>query len=103
MRRGLLAIRYGLGWALIGVVAIIVSPAIALLEPIATALGLTVPGLAIAIAVGFLVLVCIQLSITLSGMRDQIRALAEFAALAEAHRRDAKPEDAGSPEASRLD
>lgn len=91
MRRGLLAIRYGLGWALIGVVAITCSPAIALLEPVATALGLTVPGLAIAVAVTFLVLISLQLSISLSGMREQIRSLAELVALSDAHRRAMPP------------
>lgn len=90
MRKGLLAIRYGLGWALIGLVAIICAPAIALLEPLASVLGLTVPGLAIAVAVGFLILVALQLSVTLSGMREQVRALAEFAAVADAHAREAQ-------------
>ncbi len=89
MRKGLLAIRYGLGWAVIAVVAIVCAPAIALLEPLASILGLTVPGLAIAVTVGFLVLVALQLSITLSGMREQVRALAEFAAVADAQAREA--------------
>jgi len=89
MRRGLLAIRYGLGWAFIGILAIICAPAIALLEPLASVLGLTVPGLAIAFAVAFLILVALQISITLSGMREQLRTLAEFAAVADAHAREA--------------
>jgi len=88
MRRGLLAVRYGFGWAMVGMLAVILAPAVVLLEPVAAALGLSVPGLAIAIGVGFLVLVCLQLSITLSGMREQVRTLAEYAALAEAHARD---------------
>ena len=89
MRRGLLAVRYGVGWAVIGLLAIILSPAIALLDPLASALGLTVAGLTIAVGIGFLVLVCLQLSVTLSGMREQMRTLAEFAAVADAHARDA--------------
>lgn len=89
MRRGLLAVRYGIGWAVIGILAVVLSPTLVLLAPLASALGLTVAGLAIAVGVGFLVLVCLQLSITLSGMQEQMRTLAEFAAVADAHARDA--------------
>jgi hypothetical protein len=89
MRRGLLAVRYGIGWAAIGILGIVLSPTLVLLDPLASALGLTVAGLAIAVGVGFLVLVCLQLSITLSGMQEQMRTLAEFAAVADAHARDA--------------
>lgn len=88
MRRGLLAVRYGFGWAMVGVLAIIFAPTVIFLEPVAAALGLSVPGLAIAIGVGFLVLVCLQLSITLSGVREQVRTLAEYAALADAKGRE---------------
>ena len=88
MRRGLLAVRYGIGWAIIGLLAVLLSPTVAILAPVASALGLTVAGLGIAVGVGFLVLICLQLSITLSGMREQIRTLAEFAAVADAHTRE---------------
>jgi hypothetical protein len=79
-----LAVRYGFGWALIGILAILLSPLLPLLEPIATFLGLTVPGLVIAAGAVFLTIVALHLSITLSALQEQIRVLAEENALVEA-------------------
>lgn len=84
MRRGALAVRYGFGWAAIGLLAILLAPLLSVIEPIATALTLTVPGLIIAVGALFLTVVALQLSMTLSAMHEEIRLLAERSAVLEA-------------------
>lgn len=84
MRRGRLAVRYGFGWAAVGILAIVLAPVLPLLEPLASALGLTVPGLIIAAGAVFLTIVALQLSMTLSSMHEEIRLLAERSAVLEA-------------------
>lgn len=76
--------RYGLGWLAVGGIAIIMSPILSWLDPIANWLGLSVPGLVVAAATIFLTIVTLQLSLALSGMRDQVRCLAEHDALLKA-------------------
>lgn len=76
--------RYGLGWLAVGSIAIIMSPILRWLDPIANWLGLSVPGLVVAAATIFLTIVTLQLSLALSGMRDQVRCLAERDALLKA-------------------
>ena len=83
MRRGRLAVRYGFGWAAVGLIAILLAPLLPLIEPIAAALSLTVPGLIIAVGAIFLAIVALQVSITLSSMHEQIRLLAERSAVLE--------------------
>lgn len=96
MRRGVLAVRYGFGWAAIGLLAILVAPLLSVIEPIATALSLTVPGLIIAVGAIFLAVVALQLSMTLSAMHEEIRLLAERSAVLEAEALD-PPVQKGEP------
>ena len=84
MRRGRLAVRYGFGWAAVGIVAILVAPLLPVLDPLARFLGLTVPGLIIAGGAVFLTVVALQLSMMLSSMDEEIRLLAERSAVLEA-------------------
>lgn len=80
-RRQRLSFRYTLGWlslAGVGVAASLLIPAV---EPAASAIGVT-PGVIVsAIAVVSLVGICIQLSISISGLQEQVRVLAEELAI----------------------
>jgi Uncharacterized conserved protein (DUF2304) len=83
VRRGFLAIRYGLGWVTIAVAIIVVAPFLHFLPDIARWLGLTPTGLTIGLVVVFLGLICLQLSISLSGLSAAIQNLSERSALLE--------------------
>jgi Uncharacterized conserved protein (DUF2304) len=87
VRSGRLAVRYGLGWLAVALAMLVAAPLLGLVETLADALGLTPTGLLIGVVVGFLVLVCLQLSVSLSGSQNQIRALSESNALLDAQLR----------------
>jgi hypothetical protein len=76
-RRSRLSFRYALGWLLLfipGLLAVVLLP---LANPISKALAITPAAL---LAVGFmtvLVTICIQLSISISGLQEQVRKLCE--------------------------
>jgi len=83
-RRRLLSLRYALGW--VGVSAFIVGAAILtpLVTPLADQFSMTGTAVFLAAASAVLVLVCIQLSITVSGLHAQLRDVIEANALLEA-------------------
>lgn len=76
-RRSRLSFRYALGWLLLfvpGLLAVVLLP---LTNPISMALAITPAAL---LAVSFmivLVTICIQLSISISGIQEQVRNLSE--------------------------
>jgi hypothetical protein len=76
-RRALLSFRYALGWLLLflpGLLSVLFLP---LTKPISTALEVTPAAL---LAVSFMVVlvaICIQLSISISGLQEQVRRLSE--------------------------
>ena len=76
-RRRLLTVRYTVGWVLLAVVIIIMALLTPLIEPITDWFGMTPTGLLLLIASGTLLLICIQLSITASGLTAQQRDLTE--------------------------
>ena len=89
-RRQMLSFRYAAGWlvlltmtALSGILIPVTRP---LAESLSTTPGVLVSGMAILI----IVLICIQLSVSISGLQKQIQKLAEELALKEinADRRD---------------
>lgn len=86
VRRQLISLRYAIGWLLIALAAVIgavLSPAI---KPVSARLGMSPTGLLLALASGVLLIITVQLSISVSGLRAQIRELAEAQALLEARR-----------------
>jgi uncharacterized protein (TIGR03382 family) len=83
VRRRLLAVRYGLGWISVGVAIIVVAPFLAFVPSIARWLGFTPTGLLLGLSVVFLGLVCMQLSISISGLAAAIQNLSERSALVE--------------------
>ena len=80
-RRQRLSFRYAVGWLLflgLGAVSSLLLPAV---QPISSALGVT-PGVVVSsFAVIALLVICIQLSISISGLQEHVRTLAEELAL----------------------
>ena len=101
VRRRLLSIRYGLGWIAVSVVGFVGAPLLSLFASLVEGLGFTPTGFSLGVFIVFLGLVCLQLSISLSGLHSAIQDLAEYSALVEARvgaleaeRDGAKTEDA---------
>lgn len=80
-RRRLLTVRYTVGWVLLAAVVIVLALLTPLIEPIANWFGMTATGVLLFLATGTLLLICIQLSITASGLTAQQRDLTEAIAL----------------------
>jgi hypothetical protein len=81
VRRQLLSLRYGIGWLLIAasaLVAALLSPAV---TPVSNWLGLTPTGFLLAASFAVLIAIAVQLSVSVSGLRAQVRELAEAHAL----------------------
>lgn len=80
-RRQRLSFRYTIGWLLflgLGAVSALLLPVV---QPVARELGVT-PGVVVSsFAVMALLAICIQLSVSISGLQEQVRSLAEESAL----------------------
>lgn len=83
VRRRLLSIRYGLGWLTVSVVGFIGTPLLSFLAAKVRHLGFTPTGFSLGVLIAFLGLVCLQLSISLSGLHRAIQDLSEYSALIE--------------------
>jgi hypothetical protein len=76
-RNNKLSFRYTIGWLTVGVFGIVASFAAVAIDPLATVLGIT-PAAAIAIGGSILLLLlCVQLSISISGLQRQATELVE--------------------------
>ena len=76
-RRSRLSFRYALGWILLfvpGILAVIFLP---LTNPISKALAITPAALLAVSFMTVLIAICIQLSISISGLQEQVRNLSE--------------------------
>jgi hypothetical protein len=82
-RRGLLSLRYALGWMAVSSLLLLAAIGIALIGGIGKTLPFTPTGLIAAVGLGFLLLITLQLSISLSGHQEAIRELSEANALLE--------------------
>ncbi len=82
-RRGLLSLRYALGWMAVSALLLIATLVLAIVGGVSDSLPLTPTGLIAALGLGFLTLVALQLSISLSGHQEAIRELSETNALLE--------------------
>ena len=83
VRRRLLSIRYGLGWLTVSLVGFLGTPLLSLAASKVRQLGFTPTGFSLGVLIGFLGLICLQLSISLSGLHRAIQDLSEHAALVE--------------------
>lgn len=84
VRRRLLSIRYGMGWLAVSLVGFVGAPLLSAVASRVESFGFTATGFSLGIFVVFLGLVCLQLSISLSGLHSAVQDLAEHAALVEA-------------------
>ena len=84
VRRRLLSIRYGLGWLAVSVVGFVGAPLLSVFASLVESSGFTATGFSLGVFILFLGLVCLQLSISLSGLHSAVQDLAEYAALVEA-------------------
>jgi len=82
-RRGSLSLRYGLGWMGVSILLIVTALFLALIGGISDSLPLTPTALLAGVGFGFLLLITLQLSISLSGHQEAIRELSEANALLE--------------------
>jgi hypothetical protein len=82
-RRGLLSLRYALGWMGVSILLVVAALVLALVGGISSSLPLTPTALLAAVGFGFLLLITLQLSISLSGHQEAIRELSEANALLE--------------------
>jgi hypothetical protein len=89
-RRGLLSLRYGLGWIVVSVAIVLGAVMLGLVHPLARAVGATPTGFMLGGVGVFLLLLVLQLSISLSGLQSAIRDLSEATALLEARVRRAE-------------
>jgi hypothetical protein len=82
-RRGLLTFRYTIGWLSLLLVGALSSVFVQISEPLSSSIGVT-PGV-IVLTAGLLVLlaICIQLSISISGLQLKMQRLAEVVAIGE--------------------
>ena len=82
-RRQLLSLRYALGWMAVSALLLLGALVLGLVGGVSESLPLTPTGLLSAMGIGFLLLITLQLSISLSGHQEAIRELSESNALLE--------------------
>lgn len=72
-----LTFRYAVGWIALGLFGLISSFTIPLVESVAESLSLTPIAVVAGVAVLILITICVQLSISISGLQRQIRSMTE--------------------------
>jgi len=82
-RRGLLSLRYALGWMAVSTLLVLAAVVIGLIGGVGKSLPFTPTGLIAVVGLGFLLMITLQLSISLSGHQEAIRELSESNALLE--------------------
>jgi hypothetical protein len=82
-RRRLLSLRYALGWMAVSVLLLLAALVLVLIGGISSSLPFTPTGLLASVGLGFVLVISLQLSISLSGQQEAIRELSEAAALLE--------------------
>ncbi|MEA2201810.1 MAG: hypothetical protein QOI89_2406 [Solirubrobacteraceae bacterium] len=83
VRHRMLSIRYGFGWLTVSLLGVLGAPILSVTASQVSRLGFTATGFSLGIFIVFLVLICLQLSISLSGLHRAIQDLTEHAALVE--------------------
>jgi hypothetical protein len=83
VRRRLLSVRYGLGWISVALLGFAGAPVLQVASEQVRSLGFTPTGFSLGILIAFLALICLQLSISLSGMNRAVQDMAEHAARTE--------------------
>ena len=81
-----LSFRYALGWIALGATGLVAAAVVPFASEIAHVLHLSPAGVLATGAVVLLVAICVQLSISISGIQEQTRLLAEELALLKAEK-----------------
>ena len=76
-RRQKISFQYAIGWLVLLIIALFSGLLVPVVEPVATAAKLSPVAVILAISVVILLAVCIQLSISISGLQRQVRRLHE--------------------------
>lgn len=76
-RRQKLSFRYTVGWMVLGAIGVVAGVILPLTEPLANQLSMSPAAFLGVGAVILLVTLCVQLSISISGLQEQVRTLAE--------------------------
>jgi len=76
-RRGLLNFRYTVGWLLLSAFGVMAGIVIPVITPIANLLAITPAALLAIGGIILLVVICVQLSISISGLHERQRRLTE--------------------------
>jgi Uncharacterized conserved protein (DUF2304) len=92
VRRRLLSIRYGFGWLTVSLIGFLGTPLLSVAAAHVQHLGVTPTGFSLGVLIAFLGLICLQLSISLSGLHRSIQDLSEHAALIEQRVRELEGE-----------
>ena len=79
-RRQKLSFRYAAGWLSLGILGLVAGLLSPLAEPMARHLHVTPAALLAIGAMILLLILCVQLSISISGLQEQVRTLAEESA-----------------------
>ena len=80
-RRRLVTLRYALGCLGIGFLGLVGSLLATLVRPVSDALGMTPTGFIVAVGTTVLLAICLQLSISVSGLQARLREVVESEAL----------------------
>jgi hypothetical protein len=76
-RRGRLSFRYTVGWLVLCLFGITAGASVEIVQPLAEKLKVTPAALLSIGAIFLLLTICVQFSISISGMQEQIRRLTE--------------------------
>ena len=76
-RRGFLSFRYTVGWLVLCIFGVTAGASVEIVQPVAEKLKVTPAALLSIGAIFLLLTICVQFSISISGMQEQIRRLAE--------------------------
>ena len=80
-RRGLLRLRYALGWLCVAACVVALAFLASAIKPLASSFGVSPTGLLLALASGVLIIITLQLSVAVSALRDDVQTIAEAHAL----------------------
>lgn len=76
-RKGLLGFRYTIGWLSLALVSILSGPLSLVIKPLSNALHLSQGTLISVVGIVILLIICIQLSISISGIHERQRRTSE--------------------------
>ena len=89
--RGKLSFRYTTGWILLFSVGLFSALLIPIVGPVAEYLKLSPVAVVAGVGVVLLIAICVQLSVSISGLQEQVRSLSEELAIQQVKRSENSP------------